>query len=69
LKGNLFNPVFYLSLAYRLSLKLFKTIIMAARNRNSEKGNDTENRRGKNLQKDTGYTNYPMIPQMILQKV
>jgi hypothetical protein len=29
---------------------------MAARNRNSEKGKDTENRRGKNLQKDTGYT-------------
>jgi hypothetical protein len=28
---------------------------MATRNRNSEKGNDTENRRGKNLQKDTHY--------------
>ena len=32
---------------------------MAARNRNSEKENDTENRRGKNLQKDTGYTKLP----------
>jgi hypothetical protein len=32
---------------------------MATRNRNSEKGNDTENRRGKNLQKDTGYTKLP----------
>ena len=32
---------------------------MAARNRNSEKGNDTENRTGKNLQKDTHYRKLP----------
>ena len=28
---------------------------MAEKNRNSEKGSDTENRRGQNLQKDTQY--------------
>ena len=32
---------------------------MATRNRNSEKGNDTENRRGKNLQKDSHYKKLP----------
>ena len=32
---------------------------MAEKNRNSEKGNDTENRRGKNLQEDAHYKKLP----------
>ena len=46
-------------LAYPLNPNVIKNILMAERNRNSEKGNDTEKRTGKNLQKDTHYKKLP----------